>query len=146
MFMYETSIFINRPPQEVFDFLSNPANHPKYSRIAESAEWTSEGPHGVGSTYRGVGKALGRKIESTNEITKWDPPNQYGYKSISGSIPFDTTYTFGSSENGTRLSVRAQLEIGGFFKIAEGLVGKQVKKQLDADFEAFKQYLEAGQA
>ncbi len=146
MITYEKSIFINRPQQQVFDFLSNPANHSKYSKMAESAEWISKGPHGVGSTYRGVGKVLGRKIESTNEITKWDPPNQYSYKSISGSFPFDTTYTFESSENGTQLSVRAQLEIGGFFKIAEGLVGKQAKKQIDADFEALKLFLEAGQA
>lgn len=146
MVTYEKIIFINRPQQEVWDFVSNPANHSKYSNIAESAEWISEGPPSVGSIYRGVGKALGRKIESTNEITIWDPPNQYGYKSISGSIPFETTYTFESRENGTQLSVRAQLEIGGFFKIAEGLAGRQAKKQIDADFEALKQHLEAGQA
>ena len=145
MYTYEYSIFINRPPQEVFDFMSNPANHPKYSRITESGEWISEGPPGVGSTYRGAGKVLGRKIESTNEITKWDPPNQYGYKSVGGSIPFDTTYTLESSENGTQLSVYAQLEIGGFFKMAEGLAGRQAKKQLDDDFEALKQFLEEGQ-
>ena len=82
MVTYEKSIFINRPQQEVFDFLSNPANHSEYSNMAESAEWISQAPHGVGSTYHGVGKALGRKMESTNEITFWDPPNQYGYKSI----------------------------------------------------------------
>jgi carbon monoxide dehydrogenase subunit G len=145
MVTYELDIFINRPPQEVWDFYTNPANHNKFSSMAESAEWISEKPHGVGSTYRGVGKALGRKIESTNEITSWDPPNKYGYKSIGGSIPFETTYTFESSENGTKLSVYAQLEIGGFFKIAEGLAGKQAKKQLDADFEALRLYLEAGE-
>jgi carbon monoxide dehydrogenase subunit G len=126
--------------------VTNPANHPKYSRITESGEWTSEGPPGVGSTYLGTGKVLGRKIESTNEITKWDPPNQYGYKSVGGSIPFDTTYTFESSENGTQLSVYAQLEIGGFFKMAEGLAGRQASKQLDADFEALKRFLEEAQA
>ena len=100
----------------------------------------------MGSTKHGVGKVLGRKIESTNEITAWDPPNEYSYKSISGSFPFETTYKFESSENGTQLSVSAQLEIGGFFKIAEGLVGKQAQKQLDNDFDALKLLLEAGLA
>jgi carbon monoxide dehydrogenase subunit G len=145
MIKYEKSIFINRPQQKVFDFMSNPAEHSKISSMAESAEWTSEEPHGVGSTYRGVGKALGRNIESTNEITIWDPPNQYGYKSIGGSMPFETTYTFETRGNGTQLSVNAQLEIGGFFKIAEGLAGKQAKKLIDSDFEALKRYLEEGQ-
>ncbi len=146
MVIFEKSIFINRPPQQVWDFVTNPANDTKYSSIAESSEWVSEGPPGVGSTKRGVGKALGRKMEFTSEITIWDPPNQYGQKSISGSVPYEDTYKFETSENGTLLSVHAQLEIGGFFKIAEGLLGKQAQKQLDNDFEALKLVLEADQA
>jgi carbon monoxide dehydrogenase subunit G len=146
MFTYEKNIFVNRPPQDVWDILADPASHSKYSSIAEYAEWTSEDPPGVGSTYRGVGKVLWRKIESTNEITAWDPPNQYGYKSISGSTPFETMYTLEARENGTQLSVHAQIEIGGFFKMAEGLVGKQAKKAADTEFDALKHLLEAGQA
>ncbi len=145
MFKYEKSIYINRPPQDVWDVLSNPANHSKYSNINESGEWISEGPPGVGSTFRGVGKALGRKIESTLEITIWDPPNLLGQKSISGSFPYETTYKLESSENGTQLSINSQLEIGGFFKIAEGLVGKQAQKLIDSDFEALKLLMESGE-
>ena len=74
MIAFEKSIFINRPQQEVFDFVSNPANDPQWRSGAESAEWTSEGPVGVGSTYRSVDKLLGRKIEGTTEVTIWDPP------------------------------------------------------------------------
>lgn len=145
MIEYEKSISINRPPQDVWNVLTDPASHSKYSSIAEYAEWISEDPPGVGSTYRGAGRALGRKIESINEITVWDPPNQYGYKSISGSMPFETMYTFEARENGTHLSVHAQLEIGGFFKMAEGLAGRLAKKQIDTDFEALKRFLEEGQ-
>jgi hypothetical protein len=50
-----------------------------------------------------------------------------------------------SRENGTQLTLRAQKEGGGFFKMAEGLVGKQAEKQTEADFEALKLMLETGQ-
>ncbi len=40
MFTYEKSIFINRPQQEVFDFLYNPANDPQWRSSVESAEWS----------------------------------------------------------------------------------------------------------
>ncbi len=44
-----------------------------------------------------------------------------------------------------QLNIRAWAEIGGFFKIAEGLVGKQARKQFDLDFEALKLLLESGE-
>ena len=146
MFTFEKSLFINRPQQEVFDFVSNPANDSKWSSSTESSEWASEGPPGVGSTLRSVDKFLGRKIESTSEVTIWDPPNQLGYKMVSGPFPFEATIKLESKENGTQLTVAGKAEFGGFFKIAEGLVGKQAEMQFDADFDALKLLLEEGQA
>ena len=146
MITLEKSIFINRPPQEVWDFISNPANMTQWQGATESAEWSSEGPPGVGSTLRQVSKFLGRKIEGTSEVTAWDPPNEYGQKSVGGPITFEVTGKHEPKENGTQINVRFQAEVGGFFKIAEGLVGKQMEKQFDTDFGALKLILEAGQA
>ena len=143
MFTFEKSLFINRPPQEVFDFVSDPAKDTEWRNTAGSSEWTSEGPPGVGSTLHSVDKFLGRKIDSTAEITAWDPPNLYGQKVLSGPIPFEFTIKFESKENGTQLTMSGEAEPGGFFKIAEGLVGKQLEKQLDTDFNALKLVLEA---
>ena len=146
MTTHETRIFINRPPQEVWDIISNPANIAQWSSNTESAEWTSEGPPGVGSTQRDVGKVLGRKIESTSEITAWDPPKVFGQKSTSGPVPWESMWKLEPKENGTQLTVRAGAELGGFFKMAEGLVVKQLVKMMDTNIEALKLLLEAGQA
>ena len=146
MITFEKSLFINRPQQEVFDYLSNPANSAQWQSSTEVSEWTSEGPPGVGSTQRSVIRFMGRKIESTSEITSWDPPNESGSKLISGPIPFESTTKLESQESGTQLTVTFQAEFGGFFKMAEGLVGKQAEKQLDTDLDALKLQLEAGQA
>ena len=142
----EINTFINRPPQEVWDFISNPTNNTQWSSNTEYAEWTSEGPHGVGSTQRDVGKVLGRKIESTSEITAWDPPNEFGQKSTSGPVPWWSTWILEPKENGTQLTVHTGGEVGGFFKMAEGLVVKQLVKMVDTNIEALKQLLEKGQA
>ncbi len=144
MITFEKSIFINRPNQEVFDFVTNPANDAKWVSTSESAEWTSEGPVGVGSTQRSVNKFLGRKIEGIFEVTVWDPPKEYALKSVGGPISLEATNKFEPKENGTQLTVTGQGEVGGFFKLAEGLVGKQLEKQLDAEYNALKLLLEAG--
>ena len=146
MVKFEKSIFINRPQQEVFDFMSNPANDTQWQASTELAEWTSEGPPGVGSTIRSVSRFLGLNIDSTSEITSWDPPHQVCVKSLSGPFPFENTDKLESKENGTLLTVAIQAEAGGFFKLAEGLVAKQAEKQIDADLVALKLLMEEGQS
>ncbi len=146
MYEFEYGLFINRPPQEVFDFLTDPGNDPQWRSSAVSGEWTSEDPIGVGSTFSSVDKLLGRKMKSTSEVTIWDPPNQFAFKTIGGPMPFESTVAFESKENGTQLTLSGQAELGGVFKIAEGLAGKQIEKQSVADFDALKLLLEEGQA
>jgi carbon monoxide dehydrogenase subunit G len=146
MIKFEKRYYIDRPKQEVFDFVTDPANDTKWRDSASSAEWISEGPVGVGSTQRSVDKFLGRKIELTTEVTAWDPPNKYGLKTLSGPVPTESTITFESEGSGTQLTINGQVEFGGFFKMTEGLVGKQVEKQLDTDFNGLKRVLEEGQA
>ncbi len=146
MITWENSIFINRPNQEVWDFMSKPANAIQWESGIEFAEWTTEAPHGVGSTIRGVSKILGRKIEFPIVVTAWDPPNELGRKSVSGPIRTESTVKLEPVEGGTQLSVRYQGEAGGFFKIAEGLARKQLEKVTTANYNALKLLLEEGQA
>ena len=145
MYQFEKSVFINRPIEEVFEFLTNPANDLKWRDSAVSGEWATDGPIGVGATQHSVDKLLGREIESKAEVTVWDPPNKFGLKTLGGPMPFEYIQKFKSEEGGTQITFSGQAEIGGFFKLAEGLVGKQFEKQIDKDLNGLKQYLESGQ-
>jgi len=144
VYKFESSIFINRPQQEVFDYVTNPANSAQWQSGTQSAEWTSDGPHGVGSTFKVVTSLLGRKLEATVEVTGREPPSLSRIKSVGGPIPFESTTRFTAQGDGTLLTQTAQAEIGGFFKLAEGLVGKQLEKQFEANLAALKLLLEAG--
>jgi uncharacterized membrane protein len=146
MYTFEHSVFIKRPPQEVFDYMTTPANTPKWQSSSESAEWISEGPVGVGSTWRAQNKFMGRKIEATLEITSWNPPNEHSFKAIGSPVPFENTVKLEDKEGGTQLILTGQAELGGFFKLAEGMVGKQLDKQMESDLANLKQMMEAGEA
>ena len=142
----ENIVIINRPQQEVFHFVSNPANTSQWSSTTKAAEWTSGGPAGVGSTWHQIDKFLGRKLDSTIEVTIWAPPNQFGYKVVSGQAEgSERMIRLEPQATGTRLTSTFQGEIGGIFKIAKGLVLKQAKKQSDAEHDALKLLLESGE-
>ena len=144
MIKLEKSIFINRTQQELFDFASDPANVYKWQSNFISVEWSSEGQYGVGSTQRSVSRFLGRDIESTSQITVWDPPNQYGFKVVSGPVPVVGAMKFETEGNGTKMIMDGQVEAGGIFKLAEGMVKKQLESQFVTNLNALKLLLEAG--
>ena len=137
------SIVINRPVEDVWAFMAVPENDLQWiSGLVENTQ-TSEGPMGVGATFKGTRRFLGRSIESGVEITEWEPNKRGSIKSTSGPMSFNGTRTFESVEGGTRVSEDFEAEIGGFFRLAEPLVLRAAKRQIAADYETLKDILES---
>jgi uncharacterized membrane protein len=146
MFTVERSISINRPRQEVYDFTADPSNLPKWQSQILSAEWSSEGPHGVGSTCRSVALFMGREMEITSQITMMDPPNQQAFKTVGGPVPTEGGFKFDQDGNGTKITMFGRLDPGGFLKLVEGMAKKQIENQFVTNLEALKHLLESGSA
>jgi carbon monoxide dehydrogenase subunit G len=147
LYTYEKSTFINRPQQEVWDYISNPANSTQWHHGTESAEWTSEGEPGVGSTIGEVGKFMGLKVKASSKIVVWNPPNELSRKSVGGKMPFVGTIKLEPKENGTQLTLSGTAEFPGFLmRLFEGLVSKNAEKQTSAHLVALKSLLEPGPA
>ena len=140
---FTVTTFINRPAQEVFDFVTNPANAVQWESGTESSKYTSEGAVGVGSKLQNIGRMMGRKIEANAEITQWNPPNVYSYKATNGPAKLEANYKFEVKDGGTLLIQSIQVELGGFFGMAEGLAVKQMQKQYETNFNTLKLLLEA---
>jgi carbon monoxide dehydrogenase subunit G len=144
MIAFEKTTYIRRPRQEVFEFMSDPANDALYRSGAKFSEWSSEGPVGVGSTLRTVDRFLGRDVETTSEITMWDPPDKYAFQTVGGSFPAEYTLEFESIEEGTKLTSRGEIEFRGFLKVVELFLSKQIENQAQSDFDTLKRLLESG--
>jgi len=91
------------PPAEAFAFVSDPLNWPRFITNLVSAvgddDWGRVGGHGQMTT-----KFLGRTVESTMELTTWDPPREFRYRSRQPGAPdLDNRRTFEPIPNGTRL-------------------------------------------
>ena len=139
----ELSIVINRPLEEVFAFVSNPENSPKWILGISELTIASAGPIGVGSTYRSVFTFLGRRIETEAEFTEFEPNHSFAQKSKSGPFPVQNRVNFERDQGGTRVTLTLAGEPGGFFKLAEPLLVGMIKRQFEADFANLKDLLDA---
>ncbi len=142
MIKVELSVVVNRPLPEVFAFVTDPANNPKWQEGLVESRMASSGPMGVGTQLTDVRKFMGREIDSKLEVTAFEPNKTFGQKVISGPLKFEVLMNFEPSGNGTLINLVAQGEPGGFFKLAEGMVQKQLHSQLEADAQRLKRILE----
>jgi len=142
MIKVEHSVVINRPVPEVFAFVTDPANNAKWQEGLVESRMASAGTMGVGTQLTDVRKFLDQDMESKLEVLVYEPNKRFMQKVISGPIPFEIIETFDPDVNGTKLTVLIHGEPGGFFKLAAGMVQKQLENQLQGDAERLKKVLE----
>ena len=144
MASFEITLFINRSPQEIFDFTTNPDNDHLWQETLVSSEWVTPEPAGAGSIKKVVIRFLGRNMEGTVEYISWDPPDSYRFKSDDGPFSLAGTTKFEPKEGGTQMTLEGQIEGNGLLKLLVGFVAGQAKKQDIKNFNALKIILEAG--
>jgi uncharacterized protein YndB with AHSA1/START domain len=143
MIKIETSIVINRPIEEVFAFVTDVEKLSQWSAELVEAKKTSEGPVGVGTTFSGVVKMLGRRMENEHKVSEYEPNSKFAFKVTSGPAQMEIEYTFESVAGGTKVSVVTEGETGGFFKLAEPIFARMLQRQYETNFANLKDLLEA---
>jgi uncharacterized membrane protein len=139
----QRSITINRPIEEVFAFLSDGENGPRWR--SDKIDVKHESGSGVGAVYRQtVPGPGGRRVKADYEITVHQPPTRSEFKAIAGPVRPTGSYVLeqaGADKTKLTFSLDAQL---GFVKRL--LMGGAVQKSMDAEMaglDRLKTVLEA---
>ena len=134
------SIIINASPKEVFEFSHDPVNSARWQSGVDSIEL--DGEQVVGAQYTEVRKFMGREMRTTLEVTQMEAPNLWAAKTLTGPVPYQVTVTYEAVDGGTKMTTTVEAEPGGFFKLAEGAVRKQLESGLKEDSETLKGMIE----
>ncbi|MDQ0078443.1 SRPBCC family protein [Arthrobacter oryzae] len=144
MAVIEESVFIARPPQEVFDYLIRSENVPVWDSSVIRSEQIGDGPVGVGTRSEGTSKIMGRHFDWVTENTYFDPPNRTVIQSVDGKFDFTIAYSLEPQDHGTRLTYRvdAPSGLGGVFgKLADPFVQKAHTRTVRANLETLADLL-----
>lgn len=139
-----SSTHIYQPIKRVFEFISNPENDFQWQYGTLSSIRTSEVIAALGACFQTTGNFMGHRIQSTFEVTEYDPNKKYGYKSLTGPLQSFTTYTFALASGYTQLNLLTQANVVNFVELNENILEKKLKKQLKENLAMLKSLLEAG--
>jgi carbon monoxide dehydrogenase subunit G len=135
---------IDKPVKDVFAFVANPNNMSKWNSAVLSLEQVTPGDVGVGTKYKSVGELMGRRLEGEMQITAYEPDTKCGFQVNAGPMQVNMTMTFKTVGTGTKVSLNAQGNPAGFFKIAEGMMAGRVKTMMEENLARLKSQLEKG--
>ncbi|MGD8404830.1 MAG: SRPBCC family protein [Anaerolineales bacterium] len=142
MIRFENRIHIDRPREEVFDFVSDFENVPKWNYFVESVRKVDQIPIGMGAQFHQI-----RKTDQQHfEIIEFERPSKVTVKTLEGSLPkFTMDFEFETKGDATILTDTWQLETGHnpFLE----LIGKSKIKSAVADnLSKLKQLMETHKA
>jgi hypothetical protein len=137
-----TEIVIRRGKEEVAAFAADPNNVPTWYANIKSVEWKSSPPLRLGSQVAFVAQFLGRRLAYTYEVIDWTPNERFVMRTSEGPFPMETTYTWTTAAEGTRMSLRNRGTPTGFSKLLAPFMAIAVRRANEKDLNALKAFLE----
>jgi uncharacterized protein YndB with AHSA1/START domain len=139
------SVEINRKPEDVFAYVTDPSRFTEWQDAMVSAHALDSGPVQQGSKVsltRRVGK---REQTMTSELTEYSPPRSYAFRVIDGPVRAVGNGHFEPLDDGdrTRFTFELDFEGHGIGKLLVPLfVRRQAAKELPQSHENLKRRLE----
>ncbi len=143
MAIIEESIEIQQPSSKVFDYVTNISNLPKWELNCVEAEQTSTGSMGVGTTCRGINRAMGLKMSWTLKTSEYEPDKRWCTVVTVGSSRIDERLIFEPTNMGTRFTQVYDMKIGGFLRLISPILVRSMRKQMKKNLSNLKSILEA---
>lgn len=144
MINLELTTLIDKPVKDVFTFVANPNNMSKWNSAVVSIEQITAGEVGVGTKFKTVGEALGRRIEGEMQVESYEPDSKCSFQLQAGPMQMNLTMTFKTVGTGAKLNLNVQGNPAGIFKLAEGVMTGQIKSMMEGNLNKLKSVLESG--
>ena len=130
----EVAVRVDADPDVTFDYIADFEHNPEWQSGIASATWTSDGPPGVGSTYRQTAAFLGRTIETEFEVTAYEPGRLVRIESVSSTFPIRVTRRVEPVDGGALVSAVIEGEPAGLFALLGPLLRWLTRRRIEADY------------
>jgi polyketide cyclase/dehydrase/lipid transport protein len=108
---WRAQAIIDRGAADVFQFVADVTNEPRWRGEIQSVEATSSGPTGLGSTFRKSGHLLGRAMVADAKVIEYDEPRHVAIENRSGPYLGILRYTLAERGSGTSITLAVDLRI-----------------------------------
>jgi len=139
----QRTALIAATPAEVYAFVSDPANVPRWQTGVISAERTSPPPTVTGSTGRVVFAVMGQRVVADTTVREAVADRRLVLTTSASGMSVVASLDLAPDEGGTRLSFGSEIKAESIFMAPlERMVADAVEKDLDASLARLKAAIE----
>jgi uncharacterized protein YndB with AHSA1/START domain len=138
----EGEIAINRPVDEVFDFVADERNEPRYNPRMVRVEKLSPGPVGRGSRFRAEAASWPRTVPMTIEYTTYERPRRLASSIGIAAADIQGTLTFDPVAGATRMRWSWEVKLRGWYRLATPLVAYLGRRGEQATWAGLRRFLQ----
>jgi uncharacterized membrane protein len=144
MFHLGDTVSIDRPPGDVFDFVADLRNFPRWrANLASSAV--------VSGTYTDVGARceeeirMGpRTIPATCEITTFSAGRRFSFRAVSPGLVYDGNAVVEPQRDGSTFTLSGEVRLSGFLRLLQPVIRSRMQAGVESEVAAIKACLEGG--
>jgi uncharacterized protein YndB with AHSA1/START domain len=142
---FSGSAVIDRPINQVFEFLADGTNDPKFSPRVQQIRQTTDGPVDVGTVFESTVKDAGMTTRRQFEITEVQAPTKIRWAERSKNmvtVPEGGYDLEQVSDNETKVTIHNVFEGHGFGKLVVGFAARAAVKDAPALAQRIKSAVE----
>jgi hypothetical protein len=133
---------IARSPGEVFAFLADLNNFPKWRANLVSFKILTEGPTEVGTRCAEVVQVGPMRATGTCDVTEFSPGKMLAFKATTAGIVYDGRIVVERWENGSRLTLTGDVYPIGPMKLMQPVLRRKLESGIEKEVSAVKEFLE----
>ena len=138
---FTNTVRIERPVAEVFDYLADFENLPRWNYAIHETRKVGDGPVGVGSRYVQT-RTIPTHSEETFEVTAFEPHRRLAIRGRFGPFPAESTYDLASDGDLTTLANTMELHPPRPVSLVAPLASHGIKSAVAANLETLRRILE----
>lgn len=143
----KASVVINRPQEDVFDFIVDVDRAPEWQGELVGVKNVSDRPLAPGEKMTVVLEFMGRHIENMMQVSSFKRPSRFSLTTLSGYLPVDLDFLLEPAAGGTRVTYLGDWEMpSGFlfrlFRPAKPIFDRMDRQQWQSNLEKLKVLLE----
>jgi hypothetical protein len=143
MISQESRLPIARPPGEVFAFVSDMTNAPRWQAGLREVRRLTPGPLRVGTEHAFVRRFAGREVASRNRFVAFDPGRFVAFEFPQGWVTGRGSYRVEpDGHGGCLLTSRVELHPRGVMRLAQPVLARVLRRDVRRDDETLRAVLE----
>ena len=139
-----THLDVERSADDVFAFVSDQLNAPRWQRGLHEVRRTTDGPIRVGSEHVFVRRFAGLRIESRNRFVEFEPGRYVAFEIPDGAMTGRASYSVEPIDaDRCHVTSTMQFNVAKWIRVAEPLLARVLKRDSRRDEQALKRLLES---